>query len=115
MNNHWKNKAWKYATVFVVVLLILNPEMVYLALFIDAIGLEMFFMLLKAQVIVALGLYYARLKSLYRCSILKVLWQKCREEPQELLLLAPSQATLMSMLVIFVMVDMAYKYVGLSI
>lgn len=50
-----KNKLWKYVTAVVVVLIILNPEMVELALFIDAVGLEMFQMLLELQVLAILG------------------------------------------------------------
>ena len=38
-----KNKIWKYATAAIVILIMLNPEFAELALFIDAIGLEMFF------------------------------------------------------------------------
>lgn len=44
-----KGKAWKYATAIVVVLIIINPEMIELALLIDAVGLEMFLMLLEVQ------------------------------------------------------------------
>ena len=62
---NWKNKVWKYATAFVVVLIILNPEMAELALFIDAIGLELFLMLLEVQVIALAGaLLHIRIKSI---------------------------------------------------
>jgi hypothetical protein len=50
-----KDKAWKYATAIVVVLIILNPEMIELALFIDAVGLEMFLMLFEVQVLMIIG------------------------------------------------------------
>jgi hypothetical protein len=50
-----KDKTWKYATAVVVVLIILNPEMIELALFIDAVGLEMFLMLFEVQLLVIMG------------------------------------------------------------
>jgi hypothetical protein len=53
---NWKNHLWRCGTAFVVVLIILNLEMVYLAIFVDAIGLEMFVMLLEIQVIAIFGL-----------------------------------------------------------
>ena len=63
---NWKDKIWKYATTFVVVLIILNPEMMELALFIDVIGLEMFFMLLEVQVIAIAGAFLqTRIKPLF--------------------------------------------------
>ncbi|MCU7941511.1 MAG: hypothetical protein KZQ87_02430 [Candidatus Thiodiazotropha sp. (ex Cardiolucina cf. quadrata)] len=47
-----RSKAWKYATTIVVVFIIFNPEMIELALFIDAIGLELFLMLFEMQMLV---------------------------------------------------------------
>jgi len=38
----WKSKLWKYATAFIVVLIILNPEIIELALFVDAVGRKCF-------------------------------------------------------------------------
>jgi hypothetical protein len=52
---NWKKKLWKYATGIVVVLLVLNPEMLGLALFIDAFGLEMLVILIEIQATVVLG------------------------------------------------------------
>lgn len=46
-----KDRAWKYATALVVFLIILNPELIQLALFIDAIGLELLLMLFEVQVV----------------------------------------------------------------
>jgi len=46
-----KNKTWNYLTAIVVLLILLNPEMWTLALFIDAVGLEVFMMLLQIQVL----------------------------------------------------------------
>ncbi|MES9828233.1 MAG: hypothetical protein ABW201_08215 [Candidatus Thiodiazotropha sp.] len=42
--------AWKYATALAAALIVLNPEMIELALFVDAIGLELFLMQLEIQV-----------------------------------------------------------------
>jgi hypothetical protein len=55
MKVNLSNKVWSYATAFVVFLIILNPELIEIALFIDAIGLEMFLMLFEVQVMVLLA------------------------------------------------------------
>ena len=106
MRKHWKNKAWKYATAIVVAIIILNPEVAELALFIDAVGLEVFFMLIEVQILVALGmfqaklrLYFAYLKNSYQYFSSRIMWRNIKEEPESLLLLVPSQATMMSLLV----------------
>jgi len=61
----WKNRVIKYATVFVVFILILNPETFHLALFIDAAGLEILLLLFQIHII-AIGteIYKRILKSL---------------------------------------------------
>ena len=104
---NWKNKAWKYATAFVVVLIIFNPEMVGFALFIDAVGLEMFLMLLEIQVLAILGAFFSiRIKSFfsyirYLCTrhALTFSWKNIEGKPETLMLVVPSPATLMHMLV----------------
>jgi hypothetical protein len=53
-----KNKAWRYVTALVVVLIILNPEMAELALFVDAIGLDIFLMLFEVQVVALIGVLF---------------------------------------------------------
>ena len=61
-----KNKIWKYATAAIVILIMLNPEFAELALFIDAIGLEMFFMLIEVQFIAITGaLLNTKIKLIY--------------------------------------------------
>lgn len=57
---NFKKRAWQYATTLVVVLIMLNPEIAQLALFIDAIGLEIFMLLIETQVI---ALFFALLSS----------------------------------------------------
>ena len=54
-----KNRAWKFATALLVFLIILNPELFQLALFIDAIGLELFLMLLEVQVVALFGTLFS--------------------------------------------------------
>jgi hypothetical protein len=46
----FKTAIWKALTLFVVLLLILNPETIALALFIDTIGLEIFILLIELQI-----------------------------------------------------------------
>ncbi len=41
--------VWRFITAFIVFLLLLNPEMIHLAFFIDAIGLELFLLLIQVQ------------------------------------------------------------------
>jgi hypothetical protein len=102
----------------IVVLIIFNPEMAELAIFIDAIGLEMFLMLLEVQVLVILGSFYARLKAIFtylrkvkQYNNLEVWWLNIIDKPESLLLLVPSQAALMSLLVLTAMMDTVYKYI----
>jgi hypothetical protein len=45
----------KYATVIIVTLLLFNPELAELALFIDAVGLDVFLLLIEAQVVALVG------------------------------------------------------------
>ncbi len=88
---NWKNKIWKFATVLVVVVILFNPEMANLALFVDAVGLEMFLLLLQIQALVMLGLF---LNTKIRPVFIYI-----KNEPGRLMLLVPSQATLMHSLV----------------
>ena len=107
MSMNWKNKIWKYLTAFIVVLIILNPEMAQLAFFIDAVGLEVFLMLLEIQFLALLGMFFnTRIKpifssivNLYSRYFLIFSWENIKEEPENVLLAVPSPATLMHMLV----------------
>ncbi len=51
------NRIWKLATLLVFLLIILNPEMIELALFVDAIGLELFLMLVEVQIMAIVALF----------------------------------------------------------
>lgn len=116
MNNNWKNKAWKFATIFVVLLVLLNPELIELALFIDAIGLESFLMLLEMQILAMISALFIKSKNLlthlkYFClrHIRPVLWKNIRKVADNLLLVTHSPAILMHMLVFSAAIDVAFK------
>jgi len=102
-----KNKLWKYATLCLVVIIILNPEMVGLALFIDAIGLEMFIMLLEVQVLAILSAIlnnkirpmFEFIKLYYSRNFPFFTWKSMKESPESLTYAAQSPATLMYLLV----------------
>lgn len=49
---------WKILTFIIIALLMLNPEFVVMSGFIDAIGLEMFSLLIEVQVITVAGYYF---------------------------------------------------------
>ena len=91
----WKNTIWKFATAVVVILIILNPEMIELALFIDAIGLEMFFMLLEVQTLMLLNSFINFKKINNSLKQIKYFFL-----PANIILIMPSAATLMIMLVL---------------
>jgi len=68
---NWKNTICRYVTFMVVVLFLLNPEMASLGLFIDAVGLDLFIMLMQLQVLALLSGYYQyflkKLSGWYHC------------------------------------------------
>lgn len=92
----------------VVVFVILNPEMVQLALFIDAIGLEMFLLLFEMQLLILLVAIRDKLfNPIYiwlrffgnkRCFI--DTWISIGNNPKALILALPSQAAVMHALVL---------------
>lgn len=102
-----RDKIWKYATAFVVVLIILNPEMIELALFVDAIGLDMFLMLFEIQILAILGawlntrnrLILTYIQHFIEDHLFGISWKSVKEEPACLAFAAPTQATLMHLLV----------------
>lgn len=104
----FKDKAWKYATVIVVLFIILNPEMAELALFIDAIGLEMFLMLVEVQIVAIFGVFFrTKIKPVYiyikglcfRIIPINYL-RNIKENPDAFMLAVPSPAMLMNTLVV---------------
>lgn len=118
----WKIKAWKVATAVVVAIIIINPEVAGLALFIDAVGLEMFFMLLEVQILVVFGMFHAKLsmyflyvKDLFSYLFSKKMWLNIKKKPENLQLLVPSQATMMSLLVCSAFVDILFRNIALVI
>jgi len=103
-----KNKIWRYATVFVVIFLILNPEMAELSVFINAIGLDIFILLLQVQILTISGMlfptkikqFYSYLKYQLTNNILGYSFTNIKNEPKIGLLIIPSQAAVMHMLVL---------------
>ncbi len=55
---NWKKSTWKIATFLVVGFLIFNPELVVFGMFIDAVGLDLFLLLLEVQVVALFGYYF---------------------------------------------------------
>jgi len=105
-----KNKIWKYATAAIVILIMLNPEFAELALFIDAIGLEMFFMLIEVQFIAITGaLLNTKIKPIYNYLAALYLrnypagsWSLIKSEPALIFLSTPGPVFVMNLLVISV-------------
>ena len=112
---NWKEKVWKYATVFVVVFIILNPEMAELAIFIDVVGLEMFILLLEVQAFAIVStLIFTPIKSfLTYTKHMRVkyfqwfTWKNIKEAPGCLMLATQSQAILMYILVFSAAISIA--------
>ncbi|MCU7853741.1 MAG: hypothetical protein KZQ80_16170 [Candidatus Thiodiazotropha sp. (ex Monitilora ramsayi)] len=104
---NWKDRIWKYATVVVVVLIILNPELVELALFIDAVGLEIFLMLLEIQVVMLVSMFFDKvirpilsfLQHIWKKHYLGFSWNNLVGGPERLILAGQGQAILMHLLV----------------
>lgn len=90
-----------------VLLIALNPETVQLALVIDAIGLDIFLMLLEVQFLTLLIMFFdTKIKPIFSYSInlyskhaLILSLKTIRKHPENLLLATPSPAIFMNMLV----------------
>jgi hypothetical protein len=72
----FKKWTWKVATIVGVWFLLANPELWPLAFFVDAVGLELFLVLIQVQIVAVSGYYFHRwvkpaLMPLYRC-LLKI-------------------------------------------
>ena len=88
-------------------LIILNPEMAQLALYIDVVGLEIFLMLLEVQLLALLGMFFnTKIKPIFSYIInlyskygLSFSWKTIKEKPENLMLVVPSTTSLMHMLV----------------
>ena len=112
-----KQRVWKYATIFVVALVILNPEMIELALFIDAIGLEIFLMLFKVQIIAIFGALLNNkikpsltyLKHFIENHLFGIPWKMVKEDSKYLVYAAPSPATFMHILVFSAAIGIAFN------
>lgn len=113
MNKDWKKKIWKYATSVFVVILFLNPEFAELALFIDAIGLETFFMLIEVQILLIFSIFHEKAKRIivYLKNLMAptISWQDFKQESKTIFLLAPGPAVLMHVLVLSFIIDSVIK------
>ena len=49
---------WKTLTLIIIGLMLLNPEFMVISAFIDAVGLEMFSLLIEVQIITVVGYYF---------------------------------------------------------
>ena len=117
MNVNFKDKAWKLATATVVLIVILNPEFAELALFIDAVGLEMFLMLIEVQVIAIFSVFFStKIKPI--CIYVKSLclrlipincWINIKKNPDALMLAVPSPAMLMNALVVLTLISIVFN------
>lgn len=114
---NFKDKLWRYATTFIVLFIILNPEIAELALFIDVIGLEMFLMLLEVQVIAIFSVFfnsnikpaYIYTKKLFQRYLPINSWRNIKEIPESLILAVPSPVTLMNALVILAAIGIIFN------
>ena len=55
-----RKQLWKWATFAVVIVIAVNPEMIGMALFIDALGLDLFILLLQVQLVAYLGMIFPK-------------------------------------------------------
>jgi hypothetical protein len=112
-----KDKVWNYATVIVLLLVMLNPEMAELACFIDAVGLEIFLMLLEVQVVVIFSVFFnSKIKPAYiyvkniSLRFLPIIsWNNIKEKPESIMLAVPSPAILMNFLVILTLLGTIFN------
>lgn len=104
----FKNGVWRYATTIVVVLVLLNPEMAELALFVDAVGLDLFLMLLEIQVVVISGLFFKtkikpaciQVRQMSSRLLASRAWRAAKDRPSHLGLSVSGPAALMNVLVV---------------
>jgi uncharacterized membrane protein YkgB len=106
----WKDRFWRYATGIVVVLILLSPEMIHLAAFIDTVGLELFVLLIEVQTIVIFcGFLVGPLKRLAASHGLKSSFQTFGERLRTLSILSLTPATLMHILVLSTVLGFAFN------
>lgn len=112
----FNKKAWRYVTVFVVLIIILNPEMAELSLFIDVVGIDLFLMLLEVQLIAIFGVFiHSKIKPLYLhikyfFNFLSInSWINIKVYRKSILLPVPSPDIVMNMLVISVLLGAIFN------
>jgi len=113
-----KNKLWKFATFVAVVAILLNPELMELAFFIDAIGLELFLILLELQVLALLSVFYNSrirpllkwIKSCYTGVFPHFTLNSIINNPAKLVYTAQGPAILMILLVFYAMTGSGFNF-----
>jgi len=108
-----KGRCWKYATAIVVIFILLNPETTHFALFLDAVCLDVFIMLLEVQILAVIGAVFSNyikpfqacLKLIYLRHAQAFSWVNLTKLPRTPALVAPSQSTVMYMLVFSAAID----------
>lgn len=103
-----RRRIWGCATAVVVVLLMLNPEYVELALLVDAIGLELFVLLIQVQMVVTIGAFVDKtMQAVRRMCICRRVHEflgfsvdQLKMERGMLMLAVPGQATLIHLSVL---------------
>lgn len=96
-----KTIFWKFLTAIVVTLLILNPEFFEFAIFINAIGLDLFILLLQVQVLATVNIFYG--------DIAKPILQSFNAGSRHLFLRFQPAVVFMQLLVLSVMFASGYK------
>lgn len=114
---NWKNRTWLYATGLVVALIVLIPEMTHLALFIDAVGLEMFMLMLELQLV---AIFVALLSFIGRPALLIIKRSMVRQllernlktvfsNKEYLVMAAPGPAMVMHALVFLAAIEIVHN------
>lgn len=102
---------WQVTTTIIVLLFLLNPELAQVGLFIDAVGLELFMMMLEVQLLAVIAIFLSSsikpLIQIYRRLTEVMSSSHFRYTPMLAVLLLPSPAILMHSLVISSAIYMA--------
>jgi hypothetical protein len=107
---NWKRGYWGYSTAIIVALIAFNPEMIHLATFIDAVGLELVILLIEVQVIAIFWNYLiGPLKRLVAIFSLKSLFEMNGGQPRILTFMSSIPATLMHVLVLTMVLGLIFN------
>ena len=105
----FNRKFWALASSFIVLFLYLNPEWLHMAVFIDAIGLDLFLLLVEVQIaVLAQQLYFHYLKPMAGRMAGACSWAKCHMK----MALAVSAPAILMIFVVFAAI--AFRMYGAS-